>query len=113
MNSAVFLLALAGFAAAALRAGIALLAVIESGAESFLARDLEDVRRRRGDLTGLTDAAEVRSAARRRRLVALGFFSMWAGLLLIPPLTSWPQLLYAAYSVLWLVPRRRATRRRG
>jgi hypothetical protein len=107
MSIAVLLLAVAGFAAAALRAAIALLAAFQSGVEAFLARDLADVRSRRGDLTGLTEVAELRALARRRRLVAMGSFLMWSGLLIIPPLTSWPQVLYAIYSVLWLMPRRR------
>jgi hypothetical protein len=107
MSIAVLLLAAAGFAAAALRAAIALLAAFQSGVESFLARDLAEVRSRRGDLTGLSEVDELRALARRRRLVALGSFFMWAGLLIIPPLTSWPQILYAIYSVLWLLPRRR------
>lgn len=111
MSIAVLLLAVAGFAAAALRAGIALLATLQSGAESFLASDLAEVRGRRGDLTGAAEAAELRVLARRRRLASLGFFFMWAGLLVIPPLTSWPQFLYALYSLLWLMPRRRRERK--
>jgi hypothetical protein len=107
MSVAVLVLAVAGFLAAALRAVIALFAVLQSGVEGFLARDLAEVRGRRGDLTGAADAADVRAAARRRRFTAIGFFTMWLGLLLIPALTPWPAFVYASYCVLWLMPRRR------
>jgi hypothetical protein len=106
MNTAVQLLAIAGFAAAALRAGSALFAALRSGADSFLARELAATRGQRGDLTGVADASALRAVARRRRMLALGVFSVWAGLLLVPTLTPWPVLLYASYSLLWLVPRR-------
>jgi hypothetical protein len=107
VDTALQLLAIAGFAAVALRALIALLASLRRGVDVFLARDLADTRRQRGDITGLTDAAEARAAASRRRFVALSFFFLWAGLLIIPPLTPWPTMLYASYCVLWLLPRRR------
>jgi hypothetical protein len=106
MRTILLLLGAAGVAAVALRAAGALMTVISGGVESFLARDVADVRARRGDLTGLADADAVRQRARRRRFVALGVFSMWVCLLIVPPLTPWPGFLYAAYSLLWLVPRR-------
>ncbi|CAN5685458.1 hypothetical protein BH23GEM9_BH23GEM9_13950 [soil metagenome] len=111
MSVAVFLLAISGFIAALLRAFIALLAVLRSGVDSFLARDLASVRGQRGDLTGVADATALRAAARRRRMLAIGIFSFWLGLLVVPVLTPWPTFLYAAYSLLWLVPRRGPRRR--
>jgi hypothetical protein len=107
MNLALMLLAVAGFAAAAVRAAVALFMAVRSGVDSFLARDLAESRGQRGDLTGLADATALRQTARRRRFVALGVFALWAALLIVPPLTPWPLLLYAGYSLLWLVPRRR------
>jgi hypothetical protein len=107
MRTAVFLLVAAGIAAVLLRAASALFDALRGGVESFLAQDLAEIRARRGDLSGLEEAAELRAAARRRRLLSLGVFSMWLGLLIIPPLTPWPEFLYAAYSLLWLLPRRR------
>ena len=108
METALQILAIAGFAAVALRAVIALLASLRRGVDVFLARDLADTRRQRGDITGVTDAAEARAAASRRRFLALSFFFLWAGLLIIPSLTPWPTILYASYCVLWLLPRRRS-----
>lgn len=106
MSTAVLLLAVAGFLAVALRAVRALFAALRGGVDAFLARDLADTRARRGDLTGLSDAEAARASARRYRVMALGFFFLWGGLLLVPPLTPWPQLLYGAYSLLWLLPHR-------
>jgi hypothetical protein len=108
MDLAFMLLAVAGFAAAAVRAAVALFMALRSGVDSFLARGLAESRGQRGDLTGLADASVLRQTARRRRFVALGVFALWAALLIVPPLTPWPLLLYASYSLLWLVPRRRA-----
>src|SRR5688500_13648600 len=68
LETALQILAIAGFAAVALRAVIALLASLRRGVDVFLARDLADTRRQRGDITGLTDAAEARAAASRQRL---------------------------------------------
>lgn len=107
MDTAVVLVAVAGFAAVALRAMKALLYVARFAAEAFLARNLADTRAQRGDLTGVADAAQARVVARRRRLAAVGSLLVWGCLLIVPPLTSFPALLYASYSLLWLVPRRR------
>lgn len=103
------LIAAAGFLAVAMRAVIAGLLVLRHGVAAFLARDLGATRARRGDLTGLADAASDRALARRRRLAAVGVLCMWAVLLVVPLLTPWPVPLYACYSLFWLVPRRRKT----
>jgi hypothetical protein len=103
------LLAVAGVAAVVIRAIGAAFRALRGGVDAFLARDVADNRAQRGDLTGLADAAEYRSAARQRRMVALGAVAFWAGLLFVPPLTPWPRFLYAVYALLWLVPRRPTT----
>jgi hypothetical protein len=107
METAVLILAVAGFIAVAARMLRALLGVLTVGADALIAREVAATRAQRGDLTGLEEAKLARSAARRRRYVALGMLSMWAGLLVVPPLTPWPYFLYAAYSLLWLLPHRR------
>lgn len=112
MDIAITLLAVAGIAAVGLRALGALVQAGSGGIDALLARDRADVRARRGDLTGLADAGTERSEARRRRLFALGRFSVWIGLLALPPLTAWPRFLYVLYSLLWLVPRRATTPRK-
>jgi hypothetical protein len=107
METAVLILAVAGFAAVAVRMVGALLRVLTRGADVLVAREVAAARAQRGDLTGLEEANLARGAARQRRYVALGVLSIWAGLLVVPALTPWPNLLYAAYSLLWLLPRRR------
>jgi hypothetical protein len=65
---------------------------------------VQDLEARRGDLTSMADAASQRARARRHRWIAFAVLSFWLVLLLVPPLTPWPLLLYAIYAVLWLVP---------
>jgi hypothetical protein len=111
MDTAITLLAAAGIAAVLLRAVLALFRALRGGVDSFLARDMADLRAQRGDLTGLAAAAEVRQAARRQRMFAFGAFAVWIGLLAVPQLTPWPRFLYVIYSLLWLVPHRASTPR--
>jgi hypothetical protein len=106
MNTAIILLAVAGVIAVGLRLVRALFATLRGGVDAFLAHDVADTRAQRGDLTGVDDARAAARVARKRRLLALGTASMWIGLLLVPVLTPWPTLLYAGYSLLWLIPRR-------
>jgi hypothetical protein len=103
------LLAIAGVAAVLIRVLGAAFRALRGGVDAFIARDLADTRAQRGDLTGLADAAEARGRARRRRVAALSAAAFWAGLLIVPPLTPWPRLVYAVYALLWLVPRRPTT----
>ena len=104
MNTAIMLLAVAGVIAVMLRLLRALFASLRGGVEAFVARDVAETRAQRGDLTGLDDARAAAAIARRRRFLALGTASMWIGLLVVPMLTAWPSLLYATYSLLWLLP---------
>jgi hypothetical protein len=106
MSTAIMLLAAAGVIAVVLRLLRALFASLRGGVDAFLASDVAETRAQRGDLTGLDDARVAAVIARRRRFVALGTASMWVGLLIVPTLTPWPSLLYATYSLLWLLPRR-------
>lgn len=105
MNTAITLLGVAGVLAVVLRLARALFLALRGGVDAFIARDLADNRAQRGDVTGLGDAHMAVQQARRRRLAALGASSIWVGLLIVPTLTPWPRLLYAAYSLLWLLPR--------
>jgi hypothetical protein len=107
MNTAITLLGAAGIIAVVLRLARALFGALRGGVDAFIARDVALTRAQRGDITGLDDAQAAAGLARRQRLLALGAASMWAGLLIVPTLTPWPRLLYAGYSLLWLLPRRR------
>ncbi|HSK19073.1 MAG TPA: hypothetical protein VK912_08030 [Longimicrobiales bacterium] len=105
MSTAIMLLAVAGVIAVLLRLLRSLFATLRGGVDVFLAHDVADTRAQRGDLTGVDDAKAAAAVARRRRLFALGTASLWIGLLIVPMLTPWPSLLYATYSLLWLLPR--------
>jgi hypothetical protein len=105
MSTAILLLAIAGVIAVMLRLLRALFASLRGGVEAFLARDVAETRAQRGDLTGLNDARAAAAVSRRRRIVALGTASVWIGLLVVPALTPWPTVLYASYSLLWVLPR--------
>jgi hypothetical protein len=105
MGTAIMLLAAAGVIAVMLRLLRAFFAALRGGVDTFLAHDVADTRAQRGDLTGVDDARGAARLARRRRLLALGTASVWIGLLVVPTLTPWPALLYASYSLLWLIPR--------
>ena len=107
MSTAITLLGAAGVLAVGLRLLRALFFALRGGVDAVVARDVAENRARRGDITGLGDAQVAVRQARRRRLAALGVASLWIGLLVVPVLTPWPGMLYAAYSLLWLLPRRR------
>lgn len=104
MHTLLVLLGIAGFLAVATRAGWTAFRLLHGGADELLTRQLSRTRAQRGDLTGLQEAEAHRELARRRRRLALGALVLWGGLLLLPPLTPWPALLYALYALLWLVP---------
>lgn len=105
MRTIGLILAILGGLAVAGRAARALFRLLQRGADAFLAGETEEVRARRGDLTGMTDARQHASLAKRERLRAAGALCLWTALLLVPPLTPWPLPMYAAYSLLWLLPR--------
>jgi hypothetical protein len=103
-------LVLAAFGAFAvgLRVMRALFRLLFRGVDAFLAGSVEEVRAQRGDLSGMHDARHQAMLARRRRLRAAASLCLWTALLVVPPLTPWPLPMYAAYSLLWLLPSPRA-----
>ena len=110
MHTLLLILGILGFAAVITRAARTIFRLLHGGVDSLVAGEIARARARRGDVTGLGDALQDRTAARRRRRAALAAFVLWGGMLLLPPLTPWPLLLYAAYSLLWLLPHRPSVR---
>lgn len=104
MNAILLILAVTGFAALAARTVRAMLRLLGRGVDEFLAAETVNTRANRGDITGMDEAADLQSDARRRRLGALARFAAWIGLLIAPPMTPWSAQLYAVCSVLWLLP---------
>jgi hypothetical protein len=107
MHTLLLILGIIGFTAVLTRGARTVFHLLHGGVESVVAGEVASARARRGDVTGLQDALDRKGAARRRRRAAVGGISLWGGMLLLPPLTPWPATLYAAYSVLWLLPHRR------
>lgn len=101
-------LAVAGFFAVLLRLGRSLLLLGVRAAESTAAGGLAELSERRGDVTGFMErrdaAGRMRSSRRRAGLSAL----VWTLVLVVPPLAGVALEAYAAASLLWLLPRRRA-----
>jgi type II secretory pathway component PulL len=107
MHSLLIILGIAGFLAVVRHALDALLRLLHGDVEAALAGGRASARAHHGDLTGVQEAQAERSVAWARRRVATALLVLWIALLLVPPLTPWPRALYAAYSLLWLLPRRR------
>lgn len=103
----ILLLGVAGFLAALRGLSRSALGLMVRGVEEIVAREASDIQARRGDLTGLqaADARSTRARGRRRRSILL--LAFWVMLLVLPPLTPWTAVLYAAWSPLWLLPSRR------
>jgi hypothetical protein len=99
-------LAVLGVLAILVRLGRSLLRVGITLAEETAARGLAEASARRGDLTGLAERREQARALRRKRLQQLGASVLWAALLVVPALAGWSAPVYAASSLLWLLPRK-------
>jgi hypothetical protein len=98
------LLAVTGIAAAIWHLVRAAFRFLRFGAAGLWTGQMARTRGRRGDVTGLQEArAEEESAARRRTRYGAEAVG-WLILLLVPPLTPWALHVYAAYTLLWLVP---------
>ncbi|HEX2203231.1 MAG TPA: hypothetical protein VHG91_08025 [Longimicrobium sp.] len=104
-NPLVVLLAFVGGAALVHRLFRTLLRAGLATAEATAVEGLLEVSVRRGDLTGMAERrARVRDV-RRLRGRALLLAGLWVGLLAVPPALGVAGVVYAASSVLWLLPR--------
>lgn len=103
------LLAVIGVAAAIWHVVRAAFRFLRHGAEGIWSDEVARTHARRGDVTSLQDAQRDRDAVSRWKRRAGAEAIGWFVLLVAPPLTPWARHVYAAYSVLWIVP---AVRRR-
>ena len=99
-------LAVLGGIALVVRLGRSLVRLGLTAAEIGAASGLAEVSARRGDITGLAERASHGEELRRNRRRDIAFVLFWLALLVIPPLAGWTRIVYAAASVLWLLPRR-------
>ncbi len=106
MELSLHILAVLGFAAALVRWLRSAVSALERGIEAFHARQVAETRARRGDVTGTEEAAGAAARARRARRRFVGEFAFWTALLAWPAwLVESPAPVYAAYAVLWFLPR--------
>ena len=110
MRLGLLVLGLLGCAAVAWRLLWATLRLLYRGADTLIAGEIVGTRANRGDLTGMQEAAELRASSGRTRRRAAAFVLLWLVLLIAPPLTAAPELLYALYSPLWLLRTTRSPR---
>lgn len=104
MHALLLVLAILGVLAVLRHLGAALLRALGRTAEGVAAGNTLDARAQRGDLTGMAEATAWRAEARRRRRGALLTTALWAAVLAAPAFTAWTLVIYAACSLLWLLP---------
>lgn len=102
MEPLVLILAAAGVSAVLLRLARAVFRLIQRSGEAWIAAGAASSRQRRGDITGLDEAAELERRARSGRRNATLRAVFWLLVLLAPPFTPWTIEVYAACSLLWL-----------
>ncbi len=107
MEFVLFLLGVAGFLAALRRLMLAGFQLLKGSVDAFVTREIAAARAQRGDVTGLVEAGQRHKSARNARLLALLVVAAWSALLIVPLFTGLAAEAYAAYSLLWLLPRRR------
>lgn len=111
MDTILTLLAATGIAAAIWHLVRAAFRFLRFGAAGLWTGEVARTHARRGDVTGLEEARRERESADRRRTRFGAEAVGWLILLLVPPLTPWARHVYAAYTLLWLVPALRSRRR--
>lgn len=104
LNGLLVFLSMIGGVALALRLLRALLRTGVGLAEAVTASGLAEVSARRGDLTELAERQALALRARRLARGSALHGLLWVLLLGVPVVAGWTQHVYAAASVLWLVP---------
>lgn len=107
MTILLILLAIPGVLAVLVRLVIALARASKYTAERYVARQVKDQRVERGDLSGLSEAEKIRSAAARQQTRFIAESLGWLMLLGLPMLVPAAVILYPFYSIFWLLPRPR------
>jgi hypothetical protein len=109
MTIILILLAIPGVLAVLLRLGVALFSATRHTVEWYVARQISNQKAERGDLSGLAEAEKIRNeAARQQRRWGLHAL-VWTTLLAFPLMIPGAVIVYPFYSILWLLPRHRAT----
>ena len=107
LSLVLLILAVLGFLALAGRLARTLLRLALNAAESTAASGLAEVSERRGDITGMMEKRTAAQTLRRNRRIT-GLTAIACVLLIVvPPFAGIAREVYAACSLLWLVPARR------
>lgn len=104
-------LAFIGIAAAIWHLVRAAFRFLGHGAAEVWADELARTHARKGDVTSLEETQREREAVSRWKTRTGGEAVGWLILLVVPPLTPWGRHIYAAYTLLWLVPALRRPKR--
>jgi hypothetical protein len=104
MNLVLFVLSVAGLLAALRRFAQATLRLFKEVVETFVSGEVARARADRGDVTGLMEAREQRQQGRRAVGRSLLEVSFWLVAVIAPLLASVTMEIYAAYSILWVLP---------
>lgn len=102
MEPLLLILAAIGVSAVLWRLARAVIRLIQRSGEAWIAAGAASSRQRRGDLTGLDEAADLERRARTGRRNAALRVAFWLAVLLLPPFTPWTVVVYAACALLWL-----------
>jgi hypothetical protein len=104
-------LAFAGIVAAIWHLVRAAFRFLGHGAAGVWTDELARSHARRGDVTSMEDTQRQRESLSRWKSRTGAEAVGWLILLVVPPLTPWGRHIYAAYTLLWLVPALRRPKR--
>ena len=98
-------IAIPGIAAVLLRWSSAALVVARYSLERFVAGQIADSRAQRGDISGMSEADNIRRKSRAAQRRALGLLLLWSAALVVPIVLPGTFIIYILYGLLWLLPR--------
>lgn len=99
------LIALPGIAAILIRWSAAVFNAARHSAERFVAGQIADQRAARGDISGMTEAENIRQRSRREQFDGLLRVLFWTAALAVPIFIPGTFVIYALFGLLWLLPK--------
>lgn len=99
------LIALPGIAAVLLRWFAAVVQAARFSAERFVASQIAGQRAQRGDISGMTEAENIRRRSRNEQLAGIGRVLLWSAALALPVFLPGTFVIYALFGLLWLTAR--------
>ncbi|HUP88385.1 MAG TPA: hypothetical protein VM100_03505 [Longimicrobiales bacterium] len=99
------LIALPGIAAILLRWSAAVFKAARYSAERFVASQIADQRAQRGDISGMTEAENIRRRSRNEQLAGVGRVLFWTAAIAVPIFLPGTFVIYALFGFLWFLPK--------